>query len=309
MIQKAYLGSMRGWIIESQRDIIDNFTQVDNILIKAYNQKKEMLFVTVDEICSVLKGNMRAVGTIIPKNTRDIRLEWDYEVGNSEVSGQTRPTQKPTSTTQRDTDTEEDLFTDQEDERITNDLKRRHTDLEMSAATSVATNKVTYSQFVKSVNDSKRRHTDLEMSAANTSVDAAKKSENTDSAPVTDRVKKHIQDTGIAKIKECVGVLSLSSEAVAIVFDDLVREGFLNRKGRGFMMTSGTTSKESKKVQAQAQAQAQAQGQVQVSGKKRGRPPKNHVLVEQQQLPPSIFSTPTESLQRTFTRDMVSQSK
>ena len=293
---------MRGWIIESQRDIIDNFSQVDNILIKAYNQKKEMLFVTVDEICSVLKGNMRAVGTIFPKNTRDIRLEWDYEVGNSEVSGPTRPTQKPTSTTQRDTDTEEDLFTDQEDERITNDLKRRHSALEISAA-----NKVTYSQFVKSVNDSKRRHTDLEMSAANTSVDAAKKSENTDSAPLTARVKKHIQDTGIAKIKECVGVLSLSSEAVAIVFDDLVREGFLNRKGRGFMMTSGTTPKESKKVQAQAQAQAQAQ--VQVSGKKRGRPPKNHVLVEQQQLPPSIFSTPTESLQRTFTRDMVSQGK
>ena len=305
MIQKAYLGSMRGWIIESQRDIIDNFTQVDNILIKAYNQKKEMLFVTVDEICSVLKGNMRAVGTIFPKNTRDIRLEWDHEVGNSKVSGPTLLTQKPTSTTQRDTDTEEELFSDQEDERITNDLRRRHSALEMSAATSMATNKVTYSQFVKSVNDSKRRHTDLEMSAANTSVDAAKKSENTDSAPVTARVKKHIQDTGIAKIKECVGVLSLSSEAVAIVFDDLVREGFLNRKGRGFLMTSATTSKESKKVQVQAQAQ----GQVQVSGKKRGRPPKNHVLVEQQQLPPSIFSTPTESLQRTFTRDMASKSK
>ena len=85
MIQKAYFGSMRGWIIESQRDIIDNFSQVDNILIKAYNKKKEMLFVTVDEICRVLKGNMRAVGTIFPKNTQDIRLEWDYEVGNSEV--------------------------------------------------------------------------------------------------------------------------------------------------------------------------------------------------------------------------------
>ena len=166
MIQKAYLGSMRGWIIESQRDIIDNFSQVDNILIKAYNKKKEILFVTVDEICSVLKGNMRAVGTIFPKNTRDIRLEWDYEVGNSKVSGPTRPTQKPTSTTQHDTDTEEDLFTDQEDERITNDLKRRHSALEISAATSMA---------------------------ANTSVDAAKKSENTDSAPVTARVKKYGQ--------------------------------------------------------------------------------------------------------------------
>lgn len=109
---------------------------------------------------------MRAVGTIFPKNTRDIRLEWDYEVDNSEVSGQTRPTQKPTSTTQRNTDTEEELFSDQEDERITNDLKRRHTDLEISAATSMA---------------------------ANTSVDAAKKSENTDSAPVTARVKKYGQ--------------------------------------------------------------------------------------------------------------------
>lgn len=268
MIQKAYFGSMRGWIIETQRDIIDNFSQVDNILIKAYNKKKEILFVTVDEICRVLKGNMRAVGTIFPKNTQDIRLEWDYEVDNSKVSGQTRPTQKPTSTTQRDTDTEEDLFTDQEDERITNDLRRRHSALEMSAA--------------------------------KTSVDAAKKREKNDSTPMTARVKKHIQDTGIANIKDCVDVLSLSLKAVAIVFDELVREGFLNRKGRGFVMTPATTSNERTKVHAQAQ--------VQVSGKKRGRPPKHNVFVEQQ-LPPSIFSTPTESHQRTYTRDMASKSK